>query len=74
MANNEFDKHIKDAVLELEKALGFYKSGPATYGRMCSLRQAAKQKFHELDLAIQQANLTARAWQDHLLEKQTPVT
>ena len=64
--------HILDAVRTLELALGFTVAGPATYGRMCSLAHAAKEKRGMLDLAIQQADLTRRAWQDDL--RKSPVS
>lgn len=65
------DSHISDAVRELEKVLGFADTGPATYGRMCSLRVAAKEKRFALDLAIQQADITSRVWQEDLIRGQT---
>lgn len=59
----ELDEHIKQAVRELEKALGVCEAH-ASMGRLQSLLMAATERRRHLDLAIQTATLTRSAFID----------
>jgi hypothetical protein len=62
------DQHIANAVFELEKVLGVVHAMPGK-GRMLSLLHAARERRSELDLVIQQAELTRKAWINEQIKK-----